>query len=287
MTASTASAAPSLGARITRFALVRIVLAALAAIVPVVVIMVLAHQIPDKAMRAVWPQLLSAAACVWGYRLYVRKIEARAVTEFSRPGALHELMTGVSAGIALFAAIITILAALGSYHILGMDSVAVLVKPFAEMAMVAVVEEILFRGVLFRIPERSLGSWAALVISSAIFALAHVPNAGVTVLAVAATVLAGVVFAAAYMATRRLWLPVGLHFGWNYISDAVFSVPTSGQAAKGLLHGQLSGPVWLSGGEYGVEGSVLTVVAMLVAALYLLRLAAGRGQVRAARNGKD
>jgi membrane protease YdiL (CAAX protease family) len=144
--------------------------------------------------------------------------------------------------------------------------------------LVALFEEILFRGVLFRVTERSLGSWAAVVISSVLFALAHLPNEGITALAVGSTFVAGVFFAAAYLATRRLWLAVGLHFGWNFVSDAVFSVTTSGHPAKGLLQARLTGAEWLSGGVYGVEGSALTVVVMALGAAYLFRLAAGRNR---------
>jgi membrane protease YdiL (CAAX protease family) len=157
------------------------------------------------------------------------------------------------------------------------------------MVFVALVEEILFRGVLFRIPERSLGSWAALALSALIFALAHLPNEGVTPLAVANTAVAGLMFAAAYLATRRLWLAIGAHFAWNFLSDGVFSLPTSGSPARGLLQGQLSGPEWLTGGAYGLEASVLTLAAYSLATALLLRhaLRAGRILTRAeARKGQ-
>lgn len=287
MTASIAMPAPPLWARITRFSLARIILATLATAVPIALVLVIAHQIPEKSLRVVWPQLLAAAGCMAGYRLYVRKIERRELAEFARRGALREVLAGAIGGAAVFAAITALLAATGSYRIVGYNNWSVLVSPFALTLLVALSEEILFRGVLFRITERATGTWGALVISSALFALAHVPNEGITMLAIAATVVAGVVFAAAYMVTRRLWLPAGMHFGWNFISDGVFSVPTSGHPATGLLQGQLTGADWLAGGVYGVEGSAVTVAAMAVASVYLLRLAIGRGHVRAPGGGGD
>jgi membrane protease YdiL (CAAX protease family) len=270
---------PAGGGRFTRFSLVRIVLAVLAVSAPVVATMFLAHLIPDKSMRSMWPQLLAAALCCAGYVFYVRTIEKRAVAELSAPRSLHELGAGLGLGTALFLLVVGILAASGNFQLAGHDSVTVLAKPFAEMVLAATFEEILFRGVLFRITERSLGSMAALAVSSVLFALAHLPNDGMTVLAVGATAAAGVLFAAAYMATQRLWLPIGIHFAWNFVSDGVLSLPTSGHPAAGWLKGQLSGPTWLSGGAYGVEGSAVTLVLWTGAALFLLWLAGRRGYV--------
>jgi membrane protease YdiL (CAAX protease family) len=209
------------------------------------------------------------------------------VAELSGPRALHELGAGLGLGIALFLAVAGTLAASGNFRLAGNGSVTALAKPFAEMVLVAAFEEILFRAVLFRIIERSLGSMAALLISSVLFALAHLPNAGLTALAVGATAAAGFLFAAAYMATQRLWLPIGIHFAWNFVLDGVFSVPTSGHPASGLLKAQLSGPDWLSGGAYGLEASAVTLVVYVGAALFLLWLSDRRGHVvKAARTGR-
>jgi membrane protease YdiL (CAAX protease family) len=280
MTASSIAHAPRPAGRgITRFALVRILLATLAVCAPVALALILVHQIPDKSMRAVWPQLLGAALAAGGYLLYVRRIERRAASELAGPGIGRELGSGAAFGAGLFVLVIGCIAALAKYQVTGQDSWAVMIKPFAEMIMVALVEEIVFRGVLFRISERSLGSWAALIISSLIFAAAHLPNEGVTLLSVGITFVAGVMFAAAYMATQRLWLAIGLHFAWNFTSDAVFSLPTSGHPAKGFLQAQLTGPDWLTGGAYGVEASAVTLVVIALAAAWFLRLAIRRGHV--------
>lgn len=281
MTVSTMSKPAAAGGRITRFSIVRIILGFLATVVPVALVLILAHQIPDKAMRAIWPQLLGAALCAGGYVLYVRRVEGREASELSGPGQWRELGMGAALGAGVFLAVIGVLAAVGSFRLTGIGGWTLLAKPFAEMVLVAFVEEILFRGVLFRLTERSLGSRVALVLSSVLFALAHLPNAGLTVLAVATTVVAGVLFAAAYLVTRRLWLAIGFHFAWNFISDGVFSLPTSGHPANGMLQGQLVGPDWLAGGAYGVEASAVTFVAMAVASAWLWRLAVRRGQLLA------
>lgn len=279
-TASVSSVLPApSGSKLTRFTLVRILLALLAVCVPVALVLVLSNQIPDKALRAYWPPLLAALAGYGGYLFYLRRIEGRDALELRGPGSARELGAGAAFGALMFLAALGMLAAAGVYGFTGTGDPAVLLKSATEMVFVALVEEILFRGVLFRLPERALGTRLALVVSAAIFALAHLPNEGVTLLAVVNTALAGLLFAAAYLATRRLWLPIGMHFAWNFVSDGLFSLPTSGHPARGLLQGRLAGPEWLTGGAYGLEASVVTFVVMGAASVVLLRRAARAGHL--------
>lgn len=279
-TASVSSVLPApSGSKLTRFTLVRILLALLAVCVPVALVLVLSNQIPDKALRAYWPPLLAALAGYGGYLFYLRRIEGRDALELRGPGGARELGAGAAFGALMFLAALGMLAAAGVYGFTGTGDPAVLLKSATEMVFVALVEEILFRGVLFRLPERALGTRLALVVSAAIFALAHLPNEGVTLLAVVNTALAGLLFAAAYLVTRRLWLPIGMHFAWNFVSDGLFSLPTSGHPARGLLQGRLAGPEWLTGGAYGLEASVVTFVVMGAASVVLLRRAARAGHL--------
>ena len=93
------------------------------------------------------------------------------------------------------------------------------------------------------------------------FGAAHLFNQNATVLsAVAITVEAGIFLGAAYMLTRRLWLPIGIHTGWNFTEGGVFGAAESGSAPHGWLQSTTSGPAWLSGGEFGPEASVVTVI---------------------------
>ena len=111
-------------------------------------------------------------------------------------------------------------------------------------------EELLFRGILFRWIEEFAGSWAALVMTSALFGLAHIFNPNATWFSsFAIAVEAGVVLGGAYMLTRSLWLPIGLHAAWNFTQGEVFDVPVSGSAVHGLVQARLSGPPLLSGGS--------------------------------------
>jgi len=283
-----AAVAPTVGwgTRLRTHPLIQLLLGALAVLVPVAAIMALARQIPNPAWRQAWPQVVAAAACVASYRWYVQRIERRAVTELQLAGAGRELVLGGALGGAMLLASFGLVALAGAFHIDGINHWSVLLLPLPEMALVALFEELLFRAVLFRIVENALGSWSALALMAVLFGAAHVPNAAIGPLPLVATVLAGLVLGLAYMLTRRLWLAVGFHFAWNYLQDAVFSVPVSGQPAQGWLQGRLSGPDWLSGGAYGIEGALVTVLLYAVLSVVMLALVVRRGQEGFRRAGR-
>src|SRR5262249_28757908 len=130
----------------------------------------------------------------------------------------------------------------------------------------AVTEELIFRGVLFRIIEGRIGTWLALALTGLLFGMSHLFNAHATVWgALAIAVEAGGMLGAAYVATRNLWVPIGLHFAWNFAEGGIFGTDVSGtNTPAGLLHGVLSGPTALSGGEFGPEASVYALLAGVV-----------------------
>jgi hypothetical protein len=136
------------------------------------------------------------------------------------------------------------------------------------------------RGIVFRILEQWLGSWIALAISAAVFGLLHLLNPGATLLdACAIMLVGGVMLAAAYMLTRRLWLCIGMHFGWNFTQGGIFSTAVSGGATHGLLQAKMAGPVWLTGGDFGAEASVVALVTCMAAGVLLLAAARRKGHV--------
>jgi membrane protease YdiL (CAAX protease family) len=139
----------------------------------------------------------------------------------------------------------------------------------------AFVEEILLRGVIFRIIEERLGTWVALAISVVLFALLHLASTNATVIStIVVGIEGGVLLSAAYVLTRRLWLAIGIHFGWDFSQDAIFGV---GSGAQGLVRGELGRPALVSGGSAGVEGSVVALLLCLGVGAYLLVQANQRG----------
>jgi hypothetical protein len=174
-------------------------------------------------------------------------VEKRPVGELSGAGAPRELGIGAALGRGLIAVVVGTLWVFGYYRIAGTNAFAVMFVSLANDGAGAFVEEVVLRGIVFRISEERLGTWVALAISVVLFELLHLasPNATVTSTVVVG-IEGGVLLSAAYVLTRRLWLPIGIHFGWDFSQDAIFGV---GTGAKGLVEGDLSGPAWLSGGE--------------------------------------
>jgi len=225
--------------------------------------------------------LATAVLSLLAYAWIVRRSEHRDPVEVARKGALGALSRGLLIGFAMFGAVILNIWFLGDYRVLGWGSIAGPVALIGFTAAAAVTEELLFRGVLFRIVEGRLGTWLSLVLSSALFGLSHLFNPGATLWsAFAIAIEAGGMLAAAYAATRNLWVPIGLHFGWNFAEGAIFGTQISGKdAPDGLLHSALSGPNLLSGGEFGPEASVYSLIAGVLVTIAFMWLARRRGHI--------
>jgi membrane protease YdiL (CAAX protease family) len=84
---------------------------------------------------------------------------------------------------------------------------------------------------------------------------------------------AGVLFSVAYMKTRSLWLPFGIHFAWNFSQTTIYGFPTSGldPTLHSLIRLTQSGPAWIVGGGFGPEGGVLATLALILGAWYVLK----------------
>ncbi|HKP33860.1 MAG TPA: CPBP family intramembrane glutamic endopeptidase [Sphingomicrobium sp.] len=215
------------------------------------------------------------------YKIAIAGLGQRPRDELRARGLLPELGKGIAAGALLFSAVVGIAALLGVYHVTGRGSTHELLIPLVSSAILpAFAEELLFRGIVFRWIEELAGSWGALVISSALFGLGHLLNPGATLFSsFAIAVEAGLLLGGTYMLTRSLWMPIGLHAAWNFTQGVIFGVPVSGGATSGLLRSALSGPELLSGGRFGLEGSVIALVICTAAGGWFVRLAVRRGQL--------
>ncbi|MDP5314351.1 CPBP family intramembrane metalloprotease [Streptomyces poriferorum] len=225
--------------------------------------------------------LLTAVLAVPVYRWVVGRTERRPVTELAREGAVSGIGRGVLIGVALFGTVIANIALLGHYEVDGLGTVTGAIGLIGFMAAAAVTEELLFRGVLFRLVEERTGTWIALTLTGALFGLAHLFNPDADLWgAVAIAIEAGGMLAAAYAATRTLWLPIGVHFGWNFAASGIFSTEVSGNdTQQGLLDAVTSGPKLITGGAFGPEGSVYSVAFGMVMTAVFMWLAHRRGHV--------
>lgn len=253
--------------------LVRIVIAFIWLITITSVIRSVVEQLPSRGtiLNAALSLAVVAPVAYLAYFAYVRIIEKRPLSEFATRGAVPELASGILVGAALFTITIGVLWGLGYYTITGENNWTAVEPVFISAVISGLFEEMLFRGIMFRIMEERLGSWLALLITALLFGLLHLANPNATLIAAVAIALeAGVLLAAAYMFTRRLWLPIGIHFAWNLTQGGVFGVSISGNQAGGLLQGTLKGPVILTGGEFGAEASIIAVIVCITTSFYLL-----------------
>jgi membrane protease YdiL (CAAX protease family) len=235
-----------------------------------------------QPIKAVLHIVALAIAGIAVYAGYARFIEQRDVSELAVRGMGRQLGAGLLVGAGLYAACELILMALGIYRVVGLNPVSFMVPAIAMAVSSSVYEELLFRGVLFGSLEQWLGSWAALVVSSLLFGLTHLLNPqGTLEGALFIAVEAGILLAAAYMLTRRLWLSIGFHMAWNYTQSAVFSGIVSGNdPQQGLIRSTVKGPDWLTGGSFGVESSVLALFLCTTTGIVMLVMAVKRSRVR-------
>lgn len=235
----------------------------------------------QQPIKSVLHIIALAIAGIAVYVSYAHFIERRTVSELALPGMAQQLGLGLLIGASLYAACIMILMALGIYRIVGLNPLSYLIPALGMVLSSGIYEELLFRGVLFGSVERWFGSWAALVVSSLAFGLVHLMNPqGTMEGALFIAVEAGILLAAAYMLTRRLWLSMGFHLSWNYTQSAIFSGIVSGtDAQQGLIQSTINGPDWLTGGTFGVESSVLALLLCTTTGIVMLVMATKRGMI--------
>jgi uncharacterized protein len=228
------------------------------------------------AIAVVMALVVMAVYVAWG-----RVIERREVTELSTPGAGREWAIGALIGAGLYTACVLLLMLLGMYQIEGLNPLYYMIPAAAMAVKSSVFEELIFRGVLFRSVEDMAGSWIAIIISSLVFGLIHLLNAGATISgAVYISIEAGLLLAAAYLVTRRLWIAIGFHLVWNYVQSAVFSGIVSGDVSlPGLFQVKIEGPSFFTGGSFGMEQSVFALILCTIAGIVMLVIAMRRGHL--------
>ena len=236
------------------------------------------------------PELLSVfrrtgilLTAVSGYWAFVRWHERRDATELHlRP--IHLILGGAS-GAALVALPMAVLFALGVYEaVLFRGASSALLGVAVLIGIAAILEELTYRCLLFRVLERAWGTTVALLIQAVVFALQHLENVAqggisdVVTMLIAVTVT-GLLWAAVFVLTRSLWVVAANHAAWNF-TILLAGVPLSGiedWRTLAPLESRLAGPDWLTGGMFGPESSWLVIASTAVAVVLLLRAARRRG----------
>ncbi|MBB6242723.1 type II CAAX endopeptidase family protein [Rhodanobacter sp. MP1X3] len=232
----------------------------------------------QHALATLSLQLLPALIA---YLIVVKLIEQRRVRELSVRNLPTFGLGGLLIGALLFSLVVGVLWLLGVYHVTGTNAhVDWLPQVLVAGIGAGIGEEIIARGVLFRIVEEGLDTWSALAISALLFGGAHIFNPGATLWSSAAiSIEAGVMFGLLYHVTRSLWACIGLHAAWNVMQGTIYGIPVSGGAVDGWLVSNRTGPVWLSGGVFGAEASVVALAVCSLLSLTLLAVALRRGSI--------
>lgn len=213
-----------------------------------------------------------------GYLFLVLRIERRGPAELAWARLLPHGALGTVLGVLLVSAVVGVMWLAGSYQVVATNPdppwlVALLVGGLGS----AIAEELVFRGILFRVTEEGLGTWAALAVSAVVFGLLHIANRGATPWSsLAIAIEAGLLLGLVYHVCRSLPLCIGVHLGWNFAQGTVYGIPVSGAQIQGWLVSTRTGPDWLSGGSFGAEASVVTVGISLLCSLTLLGMALRR-----------
>lgn len=239
------------------------------------------QQFSAAPLLAIAITIAMAAVTLAIYAGFTRFIERRPVADLSLPGMGREWAIGAVVGAGLYTLCVLILMALGMYRIEGLNPWSYVIPAVAMALSSGIFEELLFRGVLYRSVEDLFGSWISLAVSSLVFGAVHLANPAATLVgALSISIEAGLLLAAAYMLTRRLWLGIGFHMAWNYTQSAIFSGIVSGNApAQGLIRSNIRGPEVLTGGSFGLESSIIAFTLCTTAGIVLLVMASRRGTI--------
>ena len=230
-----------------------------------------------NAIPVDWAQLPAAVLAgflgLFIYAIWTNMTEHRPISELSLNRMFKDLGNGLLIGVAYFGVVVGVMALMDGYSITGAHfNWFPQLSSFLFFFLVAVFEEILFRGVLFRLIDDRWNTGAALIVSSLAFGAMHLFNTGATLWsAVAIAIEAGLVLGAAYKCSGTLWLPIGIHWAWNYVQGNVLGFAVSGSPVEDKIFSSIiSGPDWLTGGIFGAEASVPAVGVGLVLAIILL-----------------
>ncbi|WP_291149498.1 CPBP family intramembrane glutamic endopeptidase [Flavobacterium sp. UBA7680] len=271
--------------KIFNFPVVKIFLALLTFMAVVIIgqqiaVKLLALTSLDKDYRNLLKGLFVSFSCIFSYILFFKKYEKRAITEFSTKGLLKNISIGALIGFILQSLTILVIYLNGSYSVVKINPVSFILIPFTIMFTVAIIEEILVRGIIFRIVEEKLGSYISLTISSVLFGVFHLANPHGTLISAICITTAGFLFGAVYIYSRNLWMPIALHFAWNFTQSGIFGAITSGnEKTSSLLEAKIQGPEFITGGEFGPEGSIQAIIFCAAATIILLVLNHKQGKI--------
>ena len=216
--------------------------------------------------------IADAMAALSVYIFLFRSYEHRKIKELSLASLSKNAMTGFATGFILQSLFILIIFVFGKYSIIHKNPVSFLMPSFAAAFTAGFVAEILIVGILFRLAEEKLGTLNTLFILFVLFVIMHVSAKGATLLSVLSTAIqAGVLLPAVYIFSRNLWIPIFLHFAWDFAEPGIYGGINPGMSIdKSLFTSVISGTSFLTGGQMGPQNSIQSLICCSAVALIFL-----------------
>ena len=273
--------------KILNFFLTKIVIGSSFIILLVVSIEWLRSTLLDKTslsndLKALIVAVAEAFIATIGYIFVFRLYEKRRIHELRAELFVNNASIGFLSGVLLQSLFILFIYLGGTFSVVSINSASVMVKPFAFALTAGFVAEIIFIGILFRLLEQQIGTAISLIAFIMLFGILHVNVKGATTISVGATAMqAGLLLPAAYVFSRNLWLPIFLHFGWDFAEPGIFGgINPSSSLTQGLLTSKIAGNSLLTGGPTGPQDSFSSLVLCLALGLMFLLLAKRKNNLK-------
>lgn len=276
----------NIGQKILHFPLIKIIIgfivvAGIVGVGQILVLKTLNLTNIDKDFKNLIGGIFVAIFAIISYTYLFKFYEKRKIAEFSKNGLVKNLTIGIVLGAILQTLTILVIYLKGGYSVVSINQILFIIPPLTMAFTSAIVEETLLRGIVFRILEEKLGSYIALIISAILFGLMHLANPNSSlIVGIGLAIQAGLLLAAAYIYSRNLWFPIAIHFAWNFTQSAIFGASVSGSAiSKTLITSKIEGAQWLTGGQFGPEGSIQATLFCLIATIILIIISQRKGNI--------
>ena len=240
-----------------------------------------------RTARLLIMPIIASTFVLLSYIALNRYYERRKVTELSTGNIGKYLLVGLLLGLLVPSLSVLFNYLRGEFIILSVSNLTVIFLRDFTIGIslgiaTAVFEEVLFRGVLFRLIEDKLGSYYAIIISGFLFGFAHLVNENATFFTGLGISIMSVFIIAAYMYTRNLWFTIAIHFAFNFAQTNIFGTEVTAfgyPETTSIIVSQLEGSKWFTGGEAGMEATVQVVALCLMAGIILLVLSHKKGNI--------
>lgn len=228
--------------------------------------------IDNKSIGDTIVNYISVAVLLVTYYYMFKFYEKRQITELSKKSLIKELFGGFILGFSILSLVIFILFTLGYYKIISFSGFSYFLAPFSFLVIAALIEEVFFRAILYRILENWVGTYSTLIVISILFELPHIFNDNVTFLSIVLGLLFGFAHGIMYTYSKKIWLPFAFHLGWNFAQPFYDSNLSGLEDVGSVFIAKFNGPKLITGSIYGIEDSILSILFLLILCIVFLQL---------------